>query len=89
MNTTGAISASRKIWPKQLRISAKVRLLSCDSQMPTHLKRFQILHQVLFFLIRKLQTEDGVVVVDYIEQRCQVPIVIEPAFRMGPQTFQR
>ena len=53
------------------------------------LKRFQVLDEIGFLLLRQFQAEELVVVLDNIPQRGKAPIMIKAAFLMvGDPVFE-
>ena len=54
----------------------------------THLKREQILNQILLFLVSKVQTETRIVVVDDLAQVLESPIVKEASLLMREEASQ-
>src|SRR6185503_5179024 len=71
-------SSSSDCSPLEARTSTALRL-----------KRLQVFDQVELLLLSERQLEEVAVVVNYIQQRCEPPIVIKAALLMSPNPFKR
>jgi hypothetical protein len=52
------------------------------------LQRIQILDQIVNLRITETESEEAVVVLHDIVKSCETPVVVEPAFRVCPESLQ-
>jgi hypothetical protein len=64
-------------------------LLSEEGNTPDPLERQQVFHKILLFLLAQTQLEELVVMINHVSQCGKASVVIEAAFLMGPESFQR
>jgi|SRR5689334_18585182 hypothetical protein len=56
------------------------------SKRESDLQRLEVFHEVANLLVTQTQTEERVVVFHYVVERCEAPIVEEPALGVCPQS---
>jgi hypothetical protein len=86
INTLDSTSPSGNQLPSSLRELAKLASLK-DVEARISSQRLEVFHEITNLLVTQTQTEERVVVFHHVVERCEAPIVEEPALGVCPQSL--
>ena len=68
----------------RLELLQRDHLAAASLLQKSPLQRFQVFNQILLFMIRQMQRFEAVVVIDYVHQTRETPVVIKATFCVSP-----
>jgi hypothetical protein len=86
INASDSASPSSNPLPSSLRELAKLASLKM-SKRESGLQRLEVFHEVANLPVTQTQAEERVVVFHHVVERCEAPIVEEPALGVCPQSL--